>query len=109
MKFKFNLKLGIIIGLLTVVFTVPQMAFSGACDTGESIFEQRKIHGPANIREKPNGRVIASLPMGYQVVALKNLPFKNSQGKESYWFFIQWKKDGLTRQGWTHEGNIICD
>ncbi|MDX1386914.1 MAG: hypothetical protein R3257_04940 [bacterium] len=80
-----------------------------ACDTGPSIHEQRKIHGPANIRSEPNGQNIASLPMGYEVLALKNLPFKNAKGKESYWFFIQWQQSGKTRQGWTHENNIICD
>lgn len=84
-------------------------AWAGACDEGDSIHERRKIHGPANIRDKPNGKVIASLPMGFEVLALKNLPFKNSKGKENFWFYIQWKKAGQTHHGWTFENNIICD
>ena len=96
-------------GLLLFLNLSGGEVWAGACDTGESIHERRKIHGPANIRDKPNGKVIASLPMGYEVLALKNLPFKNSNGKDAYWFYIQWAKGQKTRSGWTHEQNIICD
>jgi len=98
-----------LIGLLIFPLGMPGNIWAGACDEGDPIHEQRKVHGPANIRDKPNGKVVASLPMGFEVLALKNLPFKNSKGKESFWFFIQWKKAGKSREGWTHENNIICD
>jgi len=99
----------IILCLLGLMVATSGTVWAGACDEGDSIHEQRKIHGPANIRTKPNGKLITSLPMGFEVLALKNLPFKNSKGKESFWFYIQWKKAGLTHHGWTHENNIICD
>jgi hypothetical protein len=85
-------------------------AQAGACDpeTESQEHSQRWVDGPANVRMAPNGRVIASIP-NKTVVTLIGFQEVTANRIMEIWYHIRWKQGGKTRDGWTHEQNIICD
>ncbi len=97
------------LAILLSLILVSTNSHAGACDIGEDLNKERRIDGPANIRYKPNGKVIAILPEQRVVVVRKHLYFKNKKGASKDWFFIEWDEGGKTKSGWTFWKNIICD
>lgn len=89
----------------------PSLSYSGACDPTNEAGNDRKIDGPANVRQAPNSRskILASLP-NLSVVRIVASEFvKTPEKAGAYWYKINWKSESKSQAGWTHEQNIICD
>jgi len=97
-------------GLLISGYLVSLNVQGGACDPESESREhhQRRVDGPANARLAPGGKIIGSIPNRAVVTLIGFQEIDESSGAV-VWYHLKWKQGGKTRDGWTHEQNIVCD
>ena len=66
--------------------------------TGDPISLRRTIDGPANLRDKPNGKVLFSFENGHTVLLL---------AQANDWFLVRSYWDRPCESGWTHKKNLL--
>ena len=78
---------------------------AGWCEVEDFIKQGVELHidGPANVRSKPNGKILYSLAQDTAVHVEKT----TLVGKAK-WYLVRWQQSGKTLKGWTHQQNIFC-
>jgi len=76
----------------------PIIAMGGTLLKGAPISLRRVIDGPANLRDKPSGRVITSFPHKFTVLL---------EGQKGDWYYLRGYKDRPCDAGWTYKSNIF--
>lgn len=92
---------------ISFLVSSPAPSFAGACGQEGEIGLTRRIDGPANLRDKPGGKLVNALPNGTSVNILEYQAIKKP--KFQSWYLVEYTENGIKYNAWTHEQNLVCD